>query len=177
VASASNVGGQLQLTCSTAHGATTNDIWLITGVTGTGITSPSNWQVTVISSTVLGLVGLTASGSYSVSSGTAQLINGAADTALTTPAGTARVAGTQSNPSAGQYQTVATINFTSSLAIVEWGLFSASTSGTMWDRRWFNNGNAPSTPATGPLTPATINVTSGMGVSYTYLLQVNSGGS
>lgn len=177
ISAANVVNGALQLTFASAHGATTNDLWAISGVTGTGVSSPSNWQVTVISSTVLQLVGLAASGTYTVSSATGQLINGAADTALTTPAGTARVAGAQSNPSSGVYQSVATVTFNSSLAIVEWGLFSASTSGTLWDRRWLNNGNSPSTTATGPLTASPINVTSGMGVQMTYSLSVSAGGN
>jgi hypothetical protein len=83
------------------------------------------------------------------------------DTALQTPAGTARVAGTQSNPTANQYRTVATIPFTSSLAITEWGLFSASSAGTLWDRRVF----------------AAINVANGDSIQFTYTLTVPSGGS
>lgn len=83
------------------------------------------------------------------------------DTALQTPAGTARVAGTQSNPSANQYRTVATISFTSSLAITEWGLFSAASAGTLWDRRVF----------------AAINVANGDSIQFTYTLTVPSGGS
>jgi hypothetical protein len=177
ISSASNVGSQLQLTFGSAHGATSNDIWLITGVTGTGLTSPTTWQVTVISATVLALVGFTASGSYTASSATGQLVNGAADTALTTAAGTARVAGTQTNPSSGVYQSVATVSFTSSLAIVEWGLFTAASSGTLYDRRWLNNLNSPAVTATGALTAATINVVNGMSISMTYTLTLASGGS
>jgi hypothetical protein len=83
------------------------------------------------------------------------------DTVLQTPAGTARVAGTQSNPAANQYRTVATIAFTGTLAITEWGLFSAASSGTLWDRRVF----------------AAINVTNGDSIQFTYTLTVPSGGS
>lgn len=83
------------------------------------------------------------------------------DTALGSAAGTARVAGTQSNPASGQYKTVATISFTSSLAITEWGLFSASASGTLWDRRVFS----------------AINVASGDSIQFSYTLTVNAGGS
>jgi len=83
------------------------------------------------------------------------------DTALQTPAGTARVSGTQSNPSNGVYRTVATIGFSSNLAITEWGLFSAATSGTLWDHRVF----------------AAINVSSGDSIQFTYSLTVPSGGS
>jgi len=83
------------------------------------------------------------------------------DTALQTPTGGSRVSGTQSSPSSQVYRTVATISFTSSFAITEWGLFSASTSGTLWDRRVFS----------------AINVVSGDSVQYTYNLTVNSGGT
>lgn len=83
------------------------------------------------------------------------------DTALQTPAGTARVAGAQSNPSGTVYKSVATISFISSLAITEWGLFSASTSGTLWDHRVFS----------------AINVNSGDSIQFTYQLTVNAGGS
>jgi hypothetical protein len=83
------------------------------------------------------------------------------DTALQTPSGLSRVSGTQSTPTAGQYRTVATFNFTSTLAITEWGLFSASTSGTLWDRRTF----------------AAINVANGDSIQFTYTLTVPAGGS
>lgn len=82
------------------------------------------------------------------------------DTALQTPAGTARATGTQSNPATQQYQTVGTISFTSTLAITEWGLFSASTVGDMFDRATFT----------------AINVVSGDSIQFTFLLTVNSGG-
>jgi hypothetical protein len=83
------------------------------------------------------------------------------DTALQTAAGTARVVGTASNPSANIYKTVATIAFTSSLAITEWGLFSATTTGTMWDHRVF----------------AAVNVNNGDSIQFTYQLTIPSGGS
>lgn len=83
------------------------------------------------------------------------------DTALQTPAGTARVSGTASNPSANIYKTVATISFTSTLAITEWGLFSASTVGTLWDHRVF----------------AAINVNNGDSIQFTYQLTIAAGGS
>lgn len=47
----------------------------------------------------------------------------------------ARSAGSQSNPSAGVYRTIGSMVFTGSTTIREWGLFTALTSGTMWDRR------------------------------------------
>ena len=83
------------------------------------------------------------------------------DTALGTPAGTARVSGTQSTPSAGQYRVVGTVSFTSSLAITEFGLFSASTVGTLWDRRVF----------------AALNVSNGDSITATYTLTTTAGGS
>ena len=83
------------------------------------------------------------------------------DTALVNTTGApARVTGTRSNPAAGQYRTVATVAFTSSLAITEWGLFSAATAGTLWDRRVF----------------AAINVASGDSIEFTYTLTINAGG-
>jgi hypothetical protein len=83
------------------------------------------------------------------------------DIALQTPAGTARVAGAASNPSANIYKSVATISFASALAITEWGLFSASTVGTLWDHRVF----------------AAINVNSGDSIQFTYQLTIAAGGS
>lgn len=82
------------------------------------------------------------------------------DTTLQTPAGTARATGTQSNPATKQYQTVGTISFTSSLAITEWGLFSAATVGDMFDRATFT----------------AINVVNGDSIQFTFLLSVSSGG-
>jgi len=84
------------------------------------------------------------------------------DTALVTPAGTARVAGTQTQPgTVNIYRSVATISFTSGLAITEWGLFSAASVGTLWDRRVFS----------------AINVVSGDSIAFTYNLTINSGGT
>jgi len=84
------------------------------------------------------------------------------DTALQTPAGTARVSGTGSTPgSTNVFQSVATISFTSSLAITEWGLFSASSSGTLLDHRVFS----------------AINVNSGDSIQFTYQLTCTAGGS
>jgi len=83
------------------------------------------------------------------------------DTALQTAAGTSRVSGTQSNPASGQYKTVATISYTSSLAITEFGLFSASTSGTLWDRRTFS----------------AVNVANGDSIAFSYTLTTTAGGA
>lgn len=73
----------------------------------------------------------------------------------------ARVSGTASNPAANQYRSVATIAYTGTNAITEWGLFSALTAGTLWDRRVF----------------AAINVVSGDSIQITYTLTVNNGGT
>ena len=81
------------------------------------------------------------------------------DTALQTPFGGSRVAGSQSNAS-NVYTTVATIPFTSTLAITEWGLFTASTSVTLWDRRVFS----------------AINVVNGDSIQFTYDLTITAGG-
>jgi Ubiquitin-activating enzyme E1 FCCH domain len=160
---------------STAHGLTSNDLVTISSVGG-NTNANGNWQITVVDSTHFDLIGSVGNSAYT-SGGTVQLLNGAGDTGLTTAAGTSRVAGTQSNPSANIYQTVATISFTSSLTISEWGLFSASSSGTLWDRRWFNTSGAPATTATGALTGSTIGVNSGDSIAFTYQLTVNQGGS
>jgi len=109
----------------------------------------------------------TYSGSYAINTftysdcGTGTTAASISQTALVTPWGGARVNGTQSNPTAGTYQSVATIAFTGSFAIAEYGLFSASTSGTMWDRRVFT----------------AINVNSGDSIQFTYAVVINAGGS
>jgi len=95
-------------------------------------------------------------------SGTGTTAAAVTDTALQTPTGNSRVAGTQSTPgSTNVYQTVATLSYTSSFAITEWGLFSASTSGTLWDHRVFS----------------AYNVVSGNSIQFTYQVTFPSGGS
>ncbi len=94
-------------------------------------------------------------------SGTGAVAAAVTDTALGAAAGPARVTGTPSNPTANQYRSVATIAYTATLAITEWGLFSASTVGTLWDRRVF----------------AAINVVNGDSIQFTYTLTVNNGGT
>lgn len=82
-------------------------------------------------------------------------------TALVTPFGGSRVAGTQVDGGSGAtvtYTSVATIPFTSTLAITEHGLFNASSSGTMMDRSVFS----------------AINVVNGDSIQFTYVLTVNS---
>jgi hypothetical protein len=92
-------------------------------------------------------------------SGTDTTAEAAGDTALGTEVAS-RVAGTQSEPAANQYRTVATIPYSSSLAITEHGVFSAAAAGTVLDRSVF----------------AAINVVNGDGIQFTYTLTVNSGG-
>jgi hypothetical protein len=94
-------------------------------------------------------------------SGTGVTAAATSDTALQTPTGNARVAGTQSTPSANIYQSVATLAYTASAAITEWGVFSASASGTLWDHRVFS----------------AINVNNGDSIQFTYKLTIAAGGS
>ena len=93
--------------------------------------------------------------------GTGTTAEAVTQTALVSAAGTSRQAGTQSNPSSNQYGLSATISFTSTLAITEMGIFSASTSGSMFDRRVFS----------------AINVGNGDSITFNYTCTVNSGGS
>jgi hypothetical protein len=96
-------------------------------------------------------------------SGTGSTAAATSDTALVTQAGpTTRSTGTQSTPSSGQYRSVGTISYTSTLTIAEWGLFSQSAQGgTLWDRR-----------VVGPYT-----MNNGDAIQWTYNLTVNAGGS
>ena len=55
---------------------------------------------------------------------------------------------------------MATLSFTSTLTIAEWGLFSAAAAGTMWDRR---------------LVAPTVGVNNGDSIQFTYNLTVNAG--
>lgn len=68
-------------------------------------------------------------------SGTGMAPPAITDTALVSPAGAPRVLGLQSVVSTNGYQTTATITYASNLIITEWGLFSSSLGGTLWDRR------------------------------------------
>jgi hypothetical protein len=83
------------------------------------------------------------------------------DTALQTSLGLTRVVGTQSLPTAGSYKTVARIQYIGAADVSEWGLFSAPTIGTMWDRRVF--------------TPRS--VVFGDAIDYSYTLVPTAGGS
>ena len=93
-------------------------------------------------------------------SGTGAVAAGVGDIALGNATGNARVAGTQSNPAAGQYRTVATLSYTAGAAITEFALFTATTAGTLWDRKVF----------------AAINVLAADSIQYTYTLTVTAGG-
>jgi len=93
-------------------------------------------------------------------SGTGVVAENITDTAMGTDSAVARVSGTPTNPTANQYRTVATMSYTSSLAITEHGVFSAVTDGTLWDRSVF----------------AAINVVSGDSIQYTYTLTCSPGG-
>lgn len=92
--------------------------------------------------------------------GTGVTIAAIGDTTMQTDSGVTRVAGVQTNPSAPVYRTVATLAFTTTLAITEWGLFSAVSAGTLWDRKVFT----------------AINVVNLDSIQFTYDLTVNSGG-
>lgn len=92
-------------------------------------------------------------------SGTGAGAEAIGQTTLVTETGT-RVSGTQSSPSAGVYRSVATISYSSGLAIIEHGLFSASTSGTLLDRSLFG----------------AINVVNGDSIQFTYDLTFTAGG-
>lgn len=92
-------------------------------------------------------------------SGTGTTAAAITDTALQTATGIARVAGTQSNTT-NVYKSVATITYNATFNITEWGLFSAATTGTMWDHRVFT----------------AIPVVNGDQITFTYSLTVQSGG-
>jgi hypothetical protein len=83
-----------------------------------------------------------------------------ADTAMSVDSGVARFAGTQvdsSTGTTGNYTSVGTLAFVSSLTIVEHGLFSLVTGGTLLDRSVFGG----------------IAVVSGDSVQFTYQLTLN----
>jgi hypothetical protein len=93
-------------------------------------------------------------------SGTGSTAPAIGDTGLGT-AVDSRATGTQSNPASGQYRTVATCTYSTTRAIQEWGLFTATPSGgTLWDRRTFT----------------TINADTSTSIEFTYTLTINAGG-
>lgn len=82
------------------------------------------------------------------------------DTDIETTDGESRATGSQTESSANVYRSVGTIAYTSTKAITEHGLFSASTGATLMDRHVFS----------------AINVVNGDSIEFTYDLTVNSGG-
>lgn len=96
-------------------------------------------------------------------SGTGVTAAAIGDTDLGTPAGpTTRATGTKSKPSAIIIRSVGTINYTSTLNISEWGLFSTASRATveLWDRRVFT----------------AVPVINGESIQFTYDLTINAGG-
>ena len=93
-------------------------------------------------------------------SGTGVTAAAIGDTALQTGTGNARVAGTQTNPSANLYKSVATLAYTATAAITEFGLFTAATVGTLFDHFVF----------------AAVSVVSGDSISFSFTLTLTSGG-
>jgi len=93
-------------------------------------------------------------------SGTGVTAAAIGDTALQTPTGNARVSGTQTNPSANLYRSVATLPYTTTLAITEYGIFSASTVGTLFDHFVFS----------------AVNVVNGDSITFTFTLTLTAGG-
>jgi len=92
--------------------------------------------------------------------GTGVTAENVTDTAMETAYGGARATGTQGEgASANIYQSVGTVSFTSTLAITEHGLFSATTSGTLQDRSVFS----------------AINVVNGDSIEFTYELTFPAG--
>ena len=80
------------------------------------------------------------------------------DAALGSATGDARIAGADSQPSPEIFQTVATIPYTGSLAITEWGLWTLITSGVLMLRSVF----------------AAINVGNGDSIQFTAQVTINS---
>lgn len=93
-------------------------------------------------------------------SGTGTTAEAIGQTTLVTSLGNTRIAGTQTNPSGGQYRSQATLSYTTTSAITEWGLFTVVTGGTLWDRRVFT----------------AINVVNTDSIQFTYTLTCTAGG-
>jgi len=98
--------------------------------------------------------------------GTGTTAEAIGDTALVTECTTAlnpdstRGVGTQVNSVAKTYSSVATMTFDATAAVTEHGLFSAASTGTLWDRTVFS----------------AINVASGDSIQFTYTLTISDGG-
>jgi hypothetical protein len=84
--------------------------------------------------------------------GTGSTAESAADTTMETSVSEGRDVGTQVNPSAGVYRSIATHTYFAGAAITEHGIFSAEVGGTLLDRSVFT----------------AINVVTGTQVEYTY---------
>lgn len=163
-----------------AHGLFTNDIVLFdsTAVGETALNA-ANWLVINLTSSTFSCTGSTGNGTWS-SGGTFKAVNTHSDTILTTQAGpVTRATGVQTTPgSVNIYKSVATISYTTSLAITEWGIFSqAAQGGTLWDRRWLNTVGAPQNAAAAALVSAPISVINGDSIQFSYSLTCNAGGS
>jgi hypothetical protein len=91
--------------------------------------------------------------------GTGNTAEAVGDTALVTEV-ESRVSGTQAANAANIYETVATITATAARAVVEHGVFSASTAGTLLDRTVFS----------------VVNLAIGDSLQATYRLTLTSGG-
>lgn len=92
-------------------------------------------------------------------SGTGTTAEAAAQTALVTEVATRSTGTTTEGASANIFRTVGTISYTSTLAITEHGVFSASSIGTMLDRSVFT----------------AVNVVNGDAIEFTYELTLPSG--
>jgi hypothetical protein len=92
-------------------------------------------------------------------SGTSSTAESSSDTTLGTEVEASRTSGTQTENAANIYESVGAISYTTTRAIVEHGLFSASTTGTLMDRTVFS----------------VINVLNGDSISFTYRITMTAG--
>ena len=92
-------------------------------------------------------------------SGEGNTAEDASDTDIETTDGESRATGTQTENAANIYESVGTISYTTTKAIVEHGLFSQSTGTTLMDRTVFS----------------TINVGNGDSIEFTYRLTLTAG--
>lgn len=93
-------------------------------------------------------------------SGVGSTAENISNTAIETTDGESRAVGTQAEAAANIYQSVATINYTTTKAITEHGIFNDPTAGTLLDRSVF----------------AVINVNNGDAIQFTYNLTISAGG-
>jgi hypothetical protein len=92
-------------------------------------------------------------------SGVGGTAENASDTAIETTDGESRATGTQTEDDPDDYQSVGTISYTTTKAIVEHGLFNDLTAGTLMDRTVFT----------------TINVVNGDSIQFTYTINFPAG--